>query len=433
MPTRHVLLPDHIVEAAAEQAHRDGTTPEALIQTCIEEKLRVSGNRSDDPVPASDQVPSEEPQTASDASGLFSFSFIRRLSHEVRTAVTSILGFTEILEKEVAISQQELVEIIQRGGTRLLRTIDAVVYLARLENDSIELRPESLDLGLQVHAIVEPYREEAEAKDVTLVVDHPSDALYLNIDPDVFLRIVRALVDNAVKFTDTGQVEVHIETEGGQAVLSVIDTGCGIDEAAAAAIFEPFSQRGAYEKDTVEGSGLGLTVTRMLVAFLGGTLEWESVPGQGSSFSVRFPARFLESSPAREPRKRSYQWGFDQLPPDQRVLLVEDDPAICQLVPVMLPDSYSIDVLTDVAAVLEQARSQRYDIVLMDINLGDRIDGVELMRRMREFEGYEDVLFIAVTAYAETHEGESFHEKGFDGYVGKPFSKKALYENLIQV
>lgn len=418
-------LPSHLVETVRQQARAEGVTPEVFLEACVEERLDRSG--------AAEQPALRERQPSSTEEYLFPFSFIRKLSHAVRTDVTSILGFTEILEQEVALSQQELVDIIRRGGERLLRTIDSVMYLARLEDGSVTLDPEPVAVGEELRKLTDSCRQQARAKEVTIELEAPPSEYYLTVDRGAFRRIVRELLDNALKFTEQGHVTVDLRPEGDRARLTVVDTGTGIAPADGEAIFEPFYQRPGGEDDSVVGSGLGLTLTRKLIEQIGGTITWTSTPGEGTAFSVTFTEALEDSSPGQKKGERCHQWGFDQLPADQCVLIVEDDPATGQLLQEMLPSSFTIDLLKDVSSALEQAHAYHYDIVLMDINLKDRIDGTELMSQMRRIDGYEDALFIAVTAYEKALDGEPFSEKGFDGYVSKPFTKETLYKNLIQV
>ncbi len=359
-------------------------------------------------------------------------SFLANMSHEIRTPITAILGYTELLATGEVAPNEEVTGIIQASGERLLETVDNVLYLAQLESESLELRPDRIDLSAEVPRIADPLARKAQSKGLFFNIEAAMDDPIAFQDPAVLERLLKALIDNAVKFTATGGVTVRARGEGSTIILEVEDTGIGL-AAGGEQIFEAFRQESAGLQRAYEGSGLGLTIAKKLAERAGGTLALTSEEDAGAVATARLPRR--AGSPGEEGGSlyTARPWGLGHLPADQAVLVVEDDPATRALIPELLPETYAVETAMTADEALARAQSSTFDLVFMDINLKDRIDGVALKNRMQELEGYETAIFVAVTAYAMPGDGERFHDEGFDGYVPKPFTRERFYENLLQI
>ncbi len=228
-------------------------------------------------------------------------AFLANMSHEIRTPLNSILGFAELLDEQLATNGleplREFTGIIQRSGRRLLRLINDILELSRLEADRLVLRSEPCALDKIVEEAVAELRPQAAQKGLALVVRAEPTAQILG-DPHRLHQIVTNLVGNAIKYTEQGEVWVELQetTEGGarQVVMRVVDTGSGIDPDFLPHLFEPF-QRAPSEHDRSEGSGLGLAITKRLVEQMHGRISVDSTPGQGTTFTVRFPALLADA------------------------------------------------------------------------------------------------------------------------------------------
>ncbi len=375
----------------------------------------------------------EARETAEEMNRLKS-AFLANMSHEIRTPLASIIGYADLLDQQVPQELQPSVEVIHSSGQRLLRTLDSVLTLAKLQSGSMELRVEDVDVGELVHETIRDLRIEAERKELHFEFNEPDEPLVGRLDQDALVRIVSHLGHNAVKFTHEGAVEIDLETPDETGfVLTITDTGIGIDEATVPQLFEAFRQASTGRAREYEGSGLGLTLTRELVDLLDGSIAVSSEPGEGTTFRITIPWARSDREEDSRTLHSAHEWGLNALPPNQRVLIVDDDPAVRGLIVEMLPASYEVDTAKRADEAISLTQEHAYDIVLLDINLRDSVNGVDIHRRFRQDKLLEDALIVAITAYAQTGDGEHFHELGFDGYVPKPFTRDVLYDNLVQV
>lgn len=230
-----------------------------------------------------------ESRVRAEAASRLKSTIIGNLNHEFRTPLTSILGFAESLENALSGHKKEQAQLIRRSGARLQHTLDTLLALSRLRADQAELTPEPVDLVEHVTSVLEPFRVKAHEEGLELNVDLPASSLEARVNPDAIGRIVTVLVDNAIKFTEEGRVRVHLAVRQETVILTVADTGIGIDEEARSLLFEPFRQASEGINRTEEGLGLGLTLVGQLVELMDGVIEVEGEPGEGSRFEVRVP------------------------------------------------------------------------------------------------------------------------------------------------
>jgi signal transduction histidine kinase/PAS domain-containing protein len=233
----------------------------------------------------------EEAQEANRAKA----GFLATMSHELRTPLNAILGYADLLDLEVAgplaDAQRKQLGRIQAGGRHLLQLIEEILTFSRIEAGREEVHWAPADVGeiaREAAALVEPL---AAAKRLGFSVRVGDGAGEAETDPGKVRQILLNLLSNAVKFTDAGEVALEAEADGGGWTVRVRDTGIGIEREHAERIFDPFSQVEQSPSRRVEGTGLGLTVSRQLARLLGGDVEMESVPGVGSTFTVRLPNR----------------------------------------------------------------------------------------------------------------------------------------------
>ena len=216
-------------------------------------------------------------------------SFLASMSHEIRTPLTAVIGFAELLRYEVADDQLDLVLAIEAGGTRLLNTLNSVLDLAQMDAGGQVIRPQPVDLVEHVDRSLDVLRPMAEGQGLTLTYATELAALPASIDPGAFDRILTNLVGNAIKFTDEGGVTVSLDAREGAFVVTVADTGIGIDAAFLPDLFNEFRQESEGHGRSHEGSGLGLAITLRLVELMEGTIEAASEKGVGTTFTVTLP------------------------------------------------------------------------------------------------------------------------------------------------
>ena len=355
-------------------------------------------------------------------------AFLNNMSHELRTPLTAILGFAEILSEEVENEHREFAERIVSSGMRLQDTLNSILDLAQLEGGSLELDVETLEVSSQVRAVADKYAALAKRKGIKFEVFTPASTVEACLDSASLQRIVKSLVDNAVKFTEKGFVTVQVSVQHGNALIRVLDTGIGISDEFLPHMFSEFRQESMGHARTYEGSGLGLSITKRLVELMGGTIEVESRRGEGSCFTVSFP--LSSQSTLHVAHSGIAPVGKRVESAKSSILIVDDNTDTLALTRHQLRESYELVTVSDIKAALHSARSRRFDAMLLDINLGDGHDGIDVLKALREIEEYKFVPIVALTAYAMPGDRERFLQAGFDAYLSKPFTKKEITDTI---
>jgi signal transduction histidine kinase len=211
------------------------------------------------------------------------------MSHEIRTPLTAILGYAQVLSREVSDEQGEFVRHIETGGKRLLETLNSVLELSRLESEDMRLREQPVDLSKTAQQVVDSFQPMAQAKGLSLEFDADPERMLVLGQEEAVERLLRSIVSNAIKFTDTGSVVVHVGRESDQVYVDVSDTGVGISESFMPFLFEAFKQESSGISRSYEGGGLGLTIAQRLVELMNGKISVQSEKGVGSTFLISFP------------------------------------------------------------------------------------------------------------------------------------------------
>lgn len=349
--------------------------------------------------------------------------FIAMISHELRTPMTSILGWTRLL-KMGGLSEEEAasaLDAVERSATVQARLIDDLLDISRISTGKLELTLENLDLVDVVTSTVEALRIPATEKNVALVTRIDAKRHLVRGDRHRLQQVVSNLVHNAVKFTpDGGRVSVELTSKGGQAALRVRDNGKGIRPEALEQIFEAFRQESDATAEAKAGLGLGLSIVRHIVERHGGTVSAESEgAGRGSTFCVLLPL-LDEASDAEGGGKRP---AVDQMP-DLRarsILVVEDDYETRHLLATVLQRCGAAVRTTDsVAGAVAALEDERWDAIVSDIAM-PVADGYSLMSHVREtFPNAAAPLVLAVTAFGAPDDRRRIREAGFARHFVKP-------------
>ncbi len=366
--------------------------------------------------------------------------FLSSMSHELRTPLNSILGFAQLLASDsrdsLTLSQRENVEHIVNSGRHLLSLINEVLDLARIEAGRLTISPESVCVGpvlVEVLETLEPSAAQRAVRVVDLTGDfHDS---YVRADRNRLRQVLLNLVSNAIKYNrEEGVVTLGCERLASNRLrFTVTDTGLGIPESEQAGIFEPFN-RLAAEQSGIEGSGMGLAISKRLMELMGGTIGLARSTRQGSTFYIELPAAAdpVEAEPVEEamvsrPNVRPTR--------SRRTLLyVEDNPDNLKLVSRILARRPQIELLAagDAATGLALARLRAPDLILMDIDLPG-IDGYEALRRLQGSAETRAIPVLAVSANAMPLDVARGLEAGFLHYITKPIDVFGFLEILDEV
>ena len=380
----------------------------------------------------------QKAQSEADAANQAKSVFLANMSHEVRTPLTAILGYAELLaaEKEESVRASHA-EVILRNGEHLLHIIDEILDLAKIEAGKVEVSTEPFALARVLSEVESLMRVHATERGLSFSVEATTPLpIDLRADATGVRQILLNLVGNAIKFTTSGAVRVRAryEADPGRVVIDVTDTGLGISAEAQARLFAPFVQADDSSARAYQGTGLGLHISRKLAEGMGGEVRLSSRPGQGSTFSLELPAMGVELRPyvalvlqqRAQPAWASAGGDLSTRLRGVRVLLAEDGLDNQRLISAMLWRAGAVvDVVGDgeaaVSAVLDAPG--KHQVVLMDMEM-PKLDGYGAVRKLRA-EGYAGPI-VALTAHAMSTHVERSLEVGCNAHVVKPIDWAAL-------
>ncbi len=367
--------------------------------------------------------------------------FLANMSHEIRTPMNGIIGMIELaLLKDPACPDRSSLELAQKSAYHLLDIINDILDFSKIESGKVELRSRPLSLRQVVEDVVGAFSLAARRKGVAMSHYVESDVPERLMGDEVRLRqVLMNLVGNAVKFTHEGRILVNVETvpqrAGGRICLhfTVSDTGIGIPEDRLEDIFESFSQANLETQTKYGGTGLGLTISKLLVELMGGTISVRSTPGQGSLFT--FTIR-LDQADADRPQAEIAVKAKSTAARTLRILVAEDNP-INQLVAQELLEGrgHRVRVVENGREALEALSREPFDLVLMDVRMPE-MGGEEATRRIRagEVAGADPgIPIIALTAYALEGDRERFLAAGMTDYLAKPITLGDLDRALARI
>ncbi len=364
--------------------------------------------------------------------------FLASMSHEIRTPMNAIIGIADLLAKTTLSPEQDkYVQIFRRAGDNLLNLINDILDLSKVEASQLELER----TGFSLHDLLEKVREmvavRAHEKGLALVCgiapNVPDDLVG---DPTRLRQVLLNLLGNAIKFTESGEVALHVTPDADSAVpgtlrFTISDTGIGIPGEKLGAVFERFTQADSSMTRRYGGSGLGLTISKRLVELMGGCIRVESGVGKGSVFSFTVPLEIW----ARPTRRAAMPVGTDPEPvlPALHILLVEDSPDNRTITVAYLQDTpYRVEIAENGAVACAKFTAGRFDLVLMDRQM-PVMDGLTATRVIREWEQANHrppTPIIALTASALKGDQEKSMAAGCTAYLTKPIKQEALLQAI---
>ncbi len=358
--------------------------------------------------------------------------FFANISHEIRTPMNAILGISEIMLHDGALTEQQrkYVSDIKVSSDALLTIINDILDLSKLESGKMELTPVPYSFPALVDSVASIARYLAEEKDLEFRCEIEGEMPLCLFGDDVRLRqVLLNLLSNAVKFTARGSVVLRVIVGESRLLFSVADTGVGIKAEDLPFLFEPFKQLDPTRNRRIQGTGLGLPICRSLLELMGGGLEMESAHGKGSVFYVAIPKEIGDASCLQPKAVRArVRYGASA-----RVLIVDDNEINLHVAFGLLKTLHGIEseLALSGAEALEKIRSADYDLIFMD-HMMPEMDGVETVKLIRAMGGkYADIPVVALTANAVIGTREMLLAAGMDDFLVKPVRKERLEEALL--
>ncbi len=357
-------------------------------------------------------------------------AFLNNLSHEIRTPMNSIIGFSSLLaERDLAAEKRnKFVKVIQANGNQLLRIIDDILDIAKIETNQVKIYPEKFALNKVLDTVKSMMENSIMSSGrnigVEIIKDFPDGKDMIETDKTRLIQILMNLTSNAIRFTEEGTIKAGYTEEHGFLKFFVADTGIGIPSDKQKIIFDRFRQA---EDDTAQwfgGNGLGLSISKGLVNLMGGKIWLASSPGEGTTFYFTLPLKDTKhheiiSKPA--PESKAYQ--------GKTILIAEDIEGSFELLKEYLKDTgiHSLWAENGMEAVKKVRLEKKIDLILMDIRM-PVMNGYEAAKIIKEM--HPEIPIIAQTAYAHTGDREKCQQAGCEDYLTKPVNRNSLMKLL---
>jgi|GEM_PF-2254115 len=358
--------------------------------------------------------------------------FLANISHELRSPLTSILGYTEImqsydLDKDETINY---LEIITSQANQLLKLVNSLLDIAKLESAALNLVLTPTDINKIIHTVENHLRLKLKRAKLKLIMNLSSEINKANLDSHKIYQIIHNLVDNAIKFTPENMtIQIESRQTENEIQIRVIDEGIGIEQKHIKSIFDPFFQVDSSSTRSYEGAGLGLHLVKNLVELHHGRIWVESELNKGTTFTVCFPANLKQTG--KVPKKIT---GPIKISRDQfkkyRILVIDDDVEISNLLKISLKNDFDILSAENGKVGVEKAIEEQPDLIFMDLSM-PVLSGYEATRILKEREETKNIPIVALSARAMKSEVDKAMQVGCDDHLPKPFRLKEL-KNVIE-
>ena len=375
------------------------------------------------------------------------------ITHEFRTPLTVILGMTETLKTNVLNktleSSEKSIDMIRRNGQNLLKLVNDMLDLAKVESGSMEIDWVQIDVIPFVKYLSESFHSLAEAKKINLVVYSEIDALQMDIDVNKMASVISNLLSNAIKFTEpNGKIIIHLSNtelnSNNYLTIKVQDNGLGLSSENKAHLFERFYQVNENNAEQKQGTGIGLSLTKELVDLMKGNITVQSTLGKGSTFTVQIPITnnatpsieakvTLESAVSLPLTESSKTFSSAEEATDlPLVLIVEDNEDVAHYLKTCLANKYQTMHAHDGAIGIKMALEHIPDIIISDVMMPNK-DGFEVCETLKADERTDHIPIVLLTAKVTTEDRLMGLTHGADAYLAKPFNQAELFTRLDQL
>ena len=366
----------------------------------------------------------QKSKEVAEAANVAKTRYIVGVSHEIRTPLNAIFGYAQLLERGVVGSSDNAVRVIRRSAEHLANLIDGLLDISKIENGLLRLNRDRVHLVEFLDQSVDMFRLQAATKGIEFHYQRPQHLpTYVHTDAKRLRQILINLLSNAIKYTQEGHASLIVRYRSQVAEFEISDSGMGIPAEEIEKIFEPFERGRAANVRAIPGTGLGLTITKLLTQIMGGEILARSTPGVGSTFTVKL--LLSEASNAQVPPPAGIITGYEGR--RLSVLLIDDDPSHLDIVQTLLqPLDFSVFTAHDGTSGLALAAQCKPDLAMIDISMPD-MTGWEVAATLRKTPGLERLRIVMVSANAHEY-SLGGAEYPHDAFVMKPIEMHALLE-----
>ena len=363
-------------------------------------------------------------QEASAAKSRFLFS----MSHDIRTPMNAIMGYTELMEKNIGNAEKEkdYLSKIHSSSKFLLDLINSILEMARIESGKETLNIKACNIFDVLDSLNSVFEKQAEQKGLTYQCNTKIEHPYVYCDQIKFEEILLNVIGNSVKYTKNGNISIHVEeVETGSFQCIIQDTGIGMSETYLPHAFEDFSREKSGTQTSIKGTGLGLSIVKSLVELMHGTIEISSQVNQGTTTRMKFHFEIAKESEL----EKNQETNIIDLK-GKHILLAEDNDLNAEIAMTLLFDyGFIVDHVSDGIACVKQVKEKEYDVVLMDIQMPN-MDGYQATQKIREF---SDIPIVAMTANAFEEDKQKALSIGMNGHIAKPIDMDKVIKTLSNV
>ena len=378
-----------------------------------------------------------------DRANLAKTDFLSNMSHEIRSPMNAIVGFSETILNDPKFDKESVridIEHIATAGGNLLDIINNILDISKIEAGDEAINEKEYSIGNIVMELASIIEARIANRPIKLITDVDKNIpIRLYGDPTKLFQILLNIMTNSVKYTEVGKIKLTVtkEIRGGNVKLNfkVSDTGYGIKKEDYDKLFEKFSRLNSATTNEIEGTGLGLVITKKYVDLLGGKIWFESEYGVGTTFYVEVTQRIVDSTPIGDIRElgivnNNIEY-FDCS--SKRVMIVDDNLLNLKVTEKLLSAyKFKIDVLNNGKdCVYKIKEGQEYDMIFLD-HMMPEMDGLEVIHILRKLEDYKIPPIIAITANAITGMREMYLNEGFDEYLPKPININDLHKIIVK-
>ena len=370
------------------------------------------------------ELQAKKAQEASASKSRFLFS----MSHNIRTPMNAIMGYTELMEKNIGNAEKEkdYLSKIRSASTFLLDLINSILEMARIESGKETLNIKACNIYDIIESLNSVFEKQAEQKGLkyqcTTKIQHP----YVYCDQIKFEEILLNIVGNSIKYTNEGMVLIQIEEgELGRFQCMIRDTGIGMSEEYLPHAFEDFTREKSGTQTTVKGTGLGLSIVKSLVELMDGTIEISSQVNQGTTTRIEFHFEIASENELENKQETNI---IDVR--GKHILLAEDNDLNAEIAMTLLSDyGFIVDHVSDGVACVKQVKENKYDLILMDIQMPN-MDGYQATQKIREF---SNIPIVAMTANAFEEDKQKALSVGMNDYIAKPMDIDKVLETVSKI